>query len=224
MVAGSLSCRAGWDYADSAYVKAAKHLKTLQSEGQLNRVAACNFDVAHLAQLVEAGVPIVSNQVQYSLLDRRPENGMLAYARANGIRLATFGVVAGGWLSDAWLGASPPGAGALRTVSMRMYKARLDAWSGGRWELFQTLLRALRSVADKHATSIANVAAAWVLHQLGPEGGWVILGVRDTRHLDEHKALRRVVLDDEDNARLRAVLDQGHAPKGDIWSHERGLA
>ena len=215
-----------WDYADTSFVRAAQHLVTLQGEGKLHRVAACNFDVVHLQPMVDAGIPIQSNQVQYSLLDRRPENGMLAYARKHHIRLATFGVVAGGWLSDRWLGQPPPSAGALRTVSMRMYKARLDQWTGGKWELFQRLLRAMREIADRRATTIANVAAAWVLHQLGADGGWVILGVRDTSHLEEHSALLRgeVAIDDADAQALRTVLDMGQPPVGDIWSHERGLA
>jgi len=214
-----------WDYGDAGFVKAARHLVTLQAEGNLGRVAACNFDVEHLSALIEGGVSIVSNQVQYSLLDRRPENGMLQFARARGIRLAAFGVVAGGWLSDRWLGAPPPGHEALTTVSMRMYKARLDEWSRGQWALFQELLTVLRSVADKHHTTVANVAAAWVLRRLGPDGGWVILGVRDTSHLEEHRALLNgaVSLDDADEARVQAVLDRGAKPRGDIWSHERGL-
>ena len=108
-------------------------------------------------------------------------------------------------------------------------------------------------LTDKRGTTIANVAAAWVLRQLGPKGGWVILGVRDTRHLDEHTALLESVgdgeglkaaaatgllrgggdaaagagagmIDHDDDARIRAVLDKGNKPRGDIWSHERGLA
>ena len=89
---------------------------------------------------------------------------------------------------------------------------------------FPWLLRTLRTVADKQRTTIANVASAWVLHQLGEDGGWVIIGVRDASHLEEHKALRDVRIDDDDAAQIRAVLDKGHAPKTDIWSFERGLA
>lgn len=214
-----------WDYADKSFVRAATHLATLRDEGMLHRVAACNFDVEHLREVVDSGVRVVSNQVQFSLLDRRPENGMLAFARARQIRLACFGVVAGGWLSDAWLDRPAPPRSALRTVSMRMYKARLDAWCRGDWALFQELLRTLRRIADRHATTIANVAAAWVLHQLGDDGGWVILGVRDTSHLDEHVALLRgVPFDEKDDGEVRAVLEKGKPPVGDIWSHERGLA
>ena len=149
---------------------------TLRDNGRLRHVAACNFDRPHLEAMVDEGVPIVSNQVQYSLLDRRPENGMLAYAKAKGIRLATFGTVAGGLLSDRWLGAPPPTREQLATVSLRMYFTPLNRWTGGNWDLFQKLLSTLRAIADKHGTTIANVASAWVLRQLGPDGGWVILG------------------------------------------------
>ena len=152
---------------------------------------------------------------------------MLHYARDKGIRLACFGTIGGGWLSDRWLGAPRPhGRRAQRTVSMRMYHQPLERWSGGDWELFQDLLRAARKIADKHASTIANVAAAWVLRQLDTRGagGWVIVGVRDTEHLDEHKALRALALDDEDDAALAAVLARGRSPAedGDIWSFERG--
>jgi aryl-alcohol dehydrogenase-like predicted oxidoreductase len=221
-------CVRRWDYSDGRFVDAAKHLVTLQGEGLLGEVAACNFDTPHLRTMVEAGVPIVANQVQYSLLDRRPETAMLAYAKAQGIRLATFGTVAGGLLSDKFLNKPahwhPPG---FKTVSMRMYRPHLDRWSGGDWNLFQELLRTLRAIADKHTHSdhvqtIATVASAWVLHQLGPDGGWVIIGVRDDSHLIEHKALRDLVLDADDAAKINEVLAKGVAPVGDIWSYERG--
>ena len=45
-------------------------------------------------------------QIQYSLLDRRPENSMLEFCQQNGIKLLPFGTVAGGLLSDKYLGAS----------------------------------------------------------------------------------------------------------------------
>lgn len=50
--------------------------------------------------------PIGAAQVQYSLLDRRPENGMVEYCREAGIKLLPYGVLAGGLLTDKYLGAS----------------------------------------------------------------------------------------------------------------------
>ena len=82
-------------------------------------------------------MPIVANQVQYSLLDRRPQTGMMDYAKEHGLRLAAFGTVAGGWLSDRFLGAPRPSAAEAKahSVSMRMYRAHLDRWSRGDWAL-----------------------------------------------------------------------------------------
>lgn len=45
-----------------------------------------------------------SQQCQFSLLDRRPTNGMVQYCAANNITLLPYGVLAGGFLSDAYLG------------------------------------------------------------------------------------------------------------------------
>ena len=51
--------------------------------------------------------PRPAPQVQYSLLDRRPENGMAAFCGAHGILLLPYGVVAGGLLTDKYLGKTP---------------------------------------------------------------------------------------------------------------------
>ena len=50
------------------------------------------------------GVPVVSHQLQYSLLDNRPDHGMVDYCRSHNIALLCYGTVAGGFLSERWLG------------------------------------------------------------------------------------------------------------------------
>jgi diketogulonate reductase-like aldo/keto reductase len=60
---------AGWDWSDRAYRQAARHLLKLKSEGLLGEAAACNFDTAHLRELVvDEGLPLTANQVQDSPL------------------------------------------------------------------------------------------------------------------------------------------------------------
>ena len=82
------------------YRQAARHLITLKDEGLLREAAACNFDTEHLRELiVDESLPLTANQVQFSLVDLRPENGMLDFARKHGIKLACFGTVDGGLLS-----------------------------------------------------------------------------------------------------------------------------
>ena len=47
---------------------------------------------------------VLGVQVQYSLLDRRPENGMAEFCHQRGIKLLPYGVVGGGLLSDKYFG------------------------------------------------------------------------------------------------------------------------
>src|SRR5215471_1837075 len=76
-----------WDYGDDAYLDALRHLADLQQEGKILHLALTNFDTEHLRIITEHGIKIVSNQVQYSLVDRRPENKMAAFCSEHGITL-----------------------------------------------------------------------------------------------------------------------------------------
>src|SRR5688572_17239665 len=61
-----------WDYRVAGCIDAALALTALRREGLINQLGGTNFDSANAAAMLEAGVPLASMQVQYSLLDRRP--------------------------------------------------------------------------------------------------------------------------------------------------------
>ena len=44
----------------------------MQREGKIRRLALTNFDTERLGVIADQGLRIVSNQVHYSLIDRRP--------------------------------------------------------------------------------------------------------------------------------------------------------
>src|SRR5271165_6463675 len=71
-----------WDYADQHYLDALKHLADLREAGKIRHLALTNFDTEHLRQITENGIRIVSNQVQYSLVDRRPAARMAGFCAA----------------------------------------------------------------------------------------------------------------------------------------------
>lgn len=149
-----------WDYGDFGYMDALHGLAQLCEAGTIRHLALTNFDTAHVRRITEQGIRIVSNQVQFSLIDRRPEAQMIPYCREHNIRLLAYGTLCGGLLSEAYLGAAEPGYSALNTASLRKYKNMIDAWGG--WSLFQDLLRAAKQVADKHGVSMANVAVRYI--------------------------------------------------------------
>ena len=205
-----------WDYAVPGYVQAMQWLQEFQQAGKIAHLGTTNFNVARLREIVDGGVTLLTNQLQYSLLDRRPENGMVELCRAHGIQLLCYGTVAGGFLSDKWLGQpSPPPPFANRSL----IKYRLIIEEFGGWEAYQALLRTLDTIARKHGSNIAAVAARYVLDR--PQVAAALVGAKDSRHLDDTLAIFSLRLDAEDLASLGALSDAAPGPAGDCYDIER---
>jgi aryl-alcohol dehydrogenase-like predicted oxidoreductase len=193
-----------WDYGDRRYLDALKHLADLRDEGKIRHLALTNFDTEHLGIILDSGIRIVSNQVQYSLVDRRPAVKMAALCGQHGITLLTYGTVLGGLLSEKYFGRPEPGRSELNTASLQKYKNMIDTWGG--WALFQELLVAMKPIADKHGTSLANIGTRYILDR--PAVAGVIIGARlgIAEHIADNARVFDIALDPEDVAGLEPVL------------------
>ena len=136
-----------WDYGTPGYLSAALVLRELKCMGKIRQVGATNFDTPHLREMLDVGVPIVSHQVQYSLLDRRAGGAMASLCAERGVGMLAFGALAGGFISERWLGVPEP-AEPLENRSLVKYKLIIDEFGG--WTIFQELLQALSLVAARH--------------------------------------------------------------------------
>ena len=195
-----------WDYRDANYLDALKYMAELQTEGKIKHLALTNFDTEHLQIITEAGIKIVSNQVQFSLVDRRPQVNMVKFCQEHDIKLFTYGSVCGGLLSEKYLNKPELKGLEINTTSLRKYKQMIDNWGG--WGLFEQLLNTLKTIADKHQVSIANVAVNYVLNQ--PAVGGVIVGARlgIAEHLSDNARVFSFNLDAEDIGKIDAVSEQ----------------
>jgi len=195
-----------WEYRDPGYIDALNFLGELRDAGKIRYLALTNFDTERLRLITEKGIRVVSNQAQYSLIDRRPEVQMTAYCREHGIGLLSYGALCGGLISERYLGQPEPRGYALATASLQKYKRMVDAWGG--WALFQSLLRVLKQIADKYGVTLSNVAVRYVLDR--PMVAGVIIGARLglAEHRDDNQRVFGFVLDADDHALINGVLDQ----------------
>ena len=205
-----------WDYSVPGCIEAALWLEELRAEGKINLIGGTNFDTPHTEALVAAGVPLASMQVQYSLLDARAENGLVDACRKNDIRLLCYGTVAGGFLSDRWLGRPEPQP-PFENRSLTKYKLVIDDFGG--WSLFQQLLQTLRRIADRHGTDIATVASRAMLDH--PMVAAVIIGARSRAHLAANVSISECPFTEDDSAKIAKVLARRKGPEGDTFELER---
>ena len=216
---------AWWNYAIPRYVETAQWLTELQSAGKIRHLGATNFDVARLKEMAEAGVQFVSHQVQYSLLDHRPEGGtaaagrersMVEFCRERSIKLLCYGTVAGGFLSGRYVGAAEPQE-PLANRSLTKYKLIIHEFGG--WALYQELLEVLQNIAGKHGVGVGTVAIRYVLDRPGVAAA--IVGGWSASHLEDNLRLFGLRLDQEELDSIRSVIDRCEGPEGDVYALER---
>ena len=208
---------AWWDTKRGDYVAAAKVYDGIRRRGKARFIGGINFRTPEIAAMLDAGVPLVSHQIQYSLIDDRPErSGHVDLCRKHGIALTCYGVVAGGFISERWLGAPEPQP-PFANRSLTKYKLVIDDFGG--WALFQELLAALRRIAGRHRTGIANVAMRAMLDKPGVAA--IIVGAVNRDHLADHIAVASLMLDDADRAAIAAVTARRKGPAGDVYELER---
>jgi aryl-alcohol dehydrogenase-like predicted oxidoreductase len=204
-----------WKYEARSYIDALAELFRLKAKGKIRHVGVTNFDLTRLEEFVVAGLTPASIQLQYSVLDRRPAGETADFCIAHGISILCYGTVAGGFLSNKYLGAPDPKK--AETRSNTKYRLIIDEFGG--WDLFQELLSALDSVARAHGTDIGSVASAWTLAQPGVKA--VIVGARNITHLEQNLGIPAILLSEEESALIDGVLSRSQGPSGPVYDLER---
>ena len=201
-----------WDYAAPGYVEAMLWMKELAQAGKIALIGTTNFDTPRLKEIVDAGVPLATNQLQYSVLDHRPERAMSAFCARHGVKMLCYGVLAGGFLSKRWLGAPDPKP-PFANRSLQKYRLIIEDFGG--WARFQQVLGVLDGIAARYGVSLSSVAARYILDK--PGVAVAILGARNAEHLDETLEVFRFKLEDRKSIDAFAA----HGPQGDCYDLER---
>ncbi|BCJ39033.1 aldo/keto reductase [Actinocatenispora thailandica] len=188
---------------------------------RLDRTVPIEDTIGAIAELVDAGyvrhiglsevgaetirraaavAPITDLQIEYSLLSRGIEDGILATCRELGIGITAYGVLAKGLIGGS------PANGDARSMFPR--------FQGDNREHNDALVARLRDVAEAKGASLAQLAIAWVAAQ--GDDIVPVVGARRPDQVDTMIGARRVVLDAADLARIEELVPRGSA-RGDRY-------
>jgi len=208
-----------WTFRHPAWLDALREMAAMREEGALGHIGVTNFDTDHLRVAVKSGVPVLTNQLSFSLLDRRAAGDMSAFCLANGVRILAYGTLGGGFLSERWVGREEPADSDIADWSKMKYRRFIGAMGG--WAVFQRLLREVQAIARRHGVSVSNVATRWVLEH--PAVGAAIVGARltESEHRADNLRVFSFALDEEDRARLDAALRSSRPIPGDCGDEYR---
>ena len=208
-----------WTYEHPGYLGAMEGLALAQQEGRITHLGLTNFDTDHLHLLIKEGFNILTNQVVVSLLDRRALEEMSCLCLENNIKLLAYGGVAGGFLSDRWLGKPEPSSAEITDWSKMKYKRFIDETGG--WTTFQNILEALNSIARRSHVSITNVATRWVLEQPAVAGAIIGARLNETDHRKDNLAVFSFSLSEDDHSLIEEALATTRRIAGDCGREYR---
>lgn len=188
----------------------------LIEQGKILKLGVTNFNTPMLERALQYA-PIQTHQVQYSLIDRRVEHSMQNLCLKHGIDLLTYGSLAGGFLSNKFLGVKAPQTDSDHARSF-YYSSMIRAHGG--WSPVLELLKTLDEIAQKNQKTIAQVALNWVKQQQGVKS--IISGLTlDRLQIQQNVEALTWKLDSAEVQRLSARSSELFQQTGDVYSYER---
>jgi len=150
--------------------------------------------------------PIADLQIEYSLISRGIEDGILATCRELGIAITAYGVLSRGLISGHWT-KDAAGAGDFRAHSPRFQEGNVDR--------NLALVEALRKLAGERGVTVAQIAIAWVAAQ----GKDIVplIGARTRERLAEALGALDVILTPADLEAIERAVPRG-AAAGDRYA------
>jgi aryl-alcohol dehydrogenase-like predicted oxidoreductase len=165
--------------------------------GLVRAAGVSNYDAAQMrrahAALAKRGVPLASNQVEYSLLNRKPEReGLLAACRELGVTLVAYRPLCSGLLSGKYSPQNhPPGLRGTR-------------YNRSYLEKIVPLTNLLREIAGRRVKTPSQAAINWLICK----GALPIPGAKSARQAEENAGALGWRLDESEVAGLDKVSEE----------------
>jgi aryl-alcohol dehydrogenase-like predicted oxidoreductase len=181
--------------------------RQLIDEGSVGHAGVSNYSLARWQAADEAlGRPVLSNQVPFNLVDRRPEKELLPWAQENDRLIIAYSPLAQGLLSGRYDADHRPGG---------MVRMNSPAFLPENLRLAEPLIDAVKKVAVGHQATPSQVALAWLIRRPNVV---VIPGASSVAQVEINAEAAALELSDEEDEALCRASDDFH-PRGvrEVW-------
>jgi aryl-alcohol dehydrogenase-like predicted oxidoreductase len=190
-----------WPITDHPLPEAFATLQALQTEGKIRAIGVSNFGIYDLPEMLDTGVQVASNQLNYSLLWRAIEFGILPLCRANAISVLAYMPLMQGLLVGQWTSADQVPEFRARTRHFSGQRPGVRHGEPGVEELTFATIEHIRAIAEQACIAMPTLALAWVMAR--PGVGSVLMGGRKAYQIVRNAEAARQPL----SADLLAALD-----------------
>lgn len=178
-------------------------LRRLLDDGLVRHVGVSNFSLSHWqAAETSLGHPVLSNQVRFSLVDRRPLQTLVPWATEHDRLVIAYSPLGQGLLSARYDATNAPRRG-VRAMNPHFLPENLSRASD--------ILELLRDIAKSHDATPAQVALGWVIRQPNVVA---IPGASTVEQLEHNAAAAELELTDDEEARLKEAAELFHPVEG----------
>jgi aryl-alcohol dehydrogenase-like predicted oxidoreductase len=172
-------------------------MSALQRVGLVGHVGVSNYSLKRWQAAEKAlGSRVLSNEVRYSLVDRRPERELIPYAAEHGRVVIAYSPLGQGLLSGRYHGGNLP-ANFIRAINPLFLPENLERALG--------LVATLQKVADARSATPAQIALAWAIHHPAVVA---IPGASTVEQLKSNVAAADIELSDDEYQTLSAASDE----------------
>lgn len=214
-----------WPDHNVPFEETIEALRALQATGKVKEIGVCNFSVKDTAGWLEAGGPLYSNQLPYSLLSRSIEFEIIPQCLDKGIGVLAYSSIMQGLLTGKFKTAAevPDGRARSRHFNTERALAR-HGGPGCEAETFDAIAR-IGEIARELGVPMASLALAWVVNQ--PAIASAIVGARNPDQITENTRALEITVSESTQSALdeatRSVKDfLGTNP--DLWAADSRYA
>ncbi|MGN7879229.1 aldo/keto reductase [Ensifer sp. 22460] len=170
-------------------------LEELRQAGKIRAIGASNVGRGELEQYIAIG-GLDAIQERFSMIDRVIEADLLPLTRRNGVATLSYSSLALGLLSG--------GIGPERVFSGDDQRRDNPRFSVGNREKVAAFAKSIRSIAEKHGATIAQIVIAWTLAQEGVT--FALCGARNPGQALDNARAGTIRLDEEDLKGIDAAI------------------